>query len=97
MSQLGVLGMPDDCFYIKSKVSSRCFDATWFYGERHLQMVIDGSTDRCGIAIVTNQRALLSRSNQPERKLGRLCILCVRRENELAKTAMFAQWYMVHC
>ena len=27
MSQLGVLGMPDDCFYIKSKVSSRCFDA----------------------------------------------------------------------
>ena len=35
---------------------------------------IDGSTDRCGIAIVTNQRALLSGSDQPERKLGRLRI-----------------------
>ena len=60
-------------------------------------IIIDGSTDRCGIAIVTNQRALLSRSDQPERKLGRLRILCVRRENKLAKTATFAQWYMVHC
>ncbi len=57
----------------------------------------DGSTDRCRIAIVTNQRALLSGSDQPERKLGRLRILCVRRENKLAKTATFAQWYMVHC
>ena len=57
---------------------------------------IDESTDRCGIAIVTNQRALLSGSDQPERKLGRLRILCVRRENKLAKTATLAQWYMVH-
>ncbi len=39
--------------------------------------LIDGATDRCGIAIVTNQRALLSGSDQPERKLGRLRILCV--------------------
>ena len=58
---------------------------------------IDGSTDRCGIAIVTNQCALLSGSDQPERKVGRLRILCVRRENKLAETTTFAQWYMVHC
>ena len=35
------------------------------YG-RSIQITIDGSTDRCGIAIVTNQRALLSGSDQPE-------------------------------
>ena len=60
-------------------------------------VAIDGSTHRCGIAIVSNQRALLSGSDQPVRKLGRLRILCVRRENKLAKIATFAQWYMVHC
>ena len=65
--------------------------------DQNYQFTIDGSTDRCGIAIVTNQRALLSGSDQPERKLGSLCILCVRWENKLAKTATFAQWYMVHC
>ena len=64
---------------------------------KFVKPLIDGSTDRCGIAIVTNQRALSSGSDQPERKLGRLRILCVRRENKLAKTATFAQWYMVHC
>ncbi len=49
------------------------------------------------IAIVTNERALLSGSDQPVRKLGRLRILYVRRENKRSKTATFAQWYMVHC
>ena len=48
---------------------------------------IDGSTDRCCIAIVTNDRALLSGSDQPERNLGRRHILYVRRENKLPKTA----------
>ncbi len=59
--------------------------------------VIDGSTDRCCIAIVTNERALLSGSDQPIRKLGCLRMLYVRRENKCSKTATFAQWYMVHC
>ncbi len=58
---------------------------------------IDGSTDRCFFAIVTNERALLSGSDQPVRKLGRPRILYDRRENKLTKTATFAQWYMVHC
>ena len=58
---------------------------------------IDGSTDRCCIDIVTNERALLSGSDQPVRKLGRLRILYVRRENKRTQTAAFAQWYMVHC
>ena len=62
-----------------------------------IPLPIDGSTDRCCIAIVTNERALLSVSDQPVRKLGRLRILYVRRENKRSKTATFAQWYMVHC
>ena len=57
---------------------------------------IDGSTDRRCIAIVTNERALLSVSDQPVRKLGRLRILCVRRENKLAKTATFSQ-HLAYC
>ena len=36
---------------------------------------IDGSTDRCCIAIVTNERALLSGSDQPVQNLGRHRIL----------------------
>ena len=60
-------------------------------------ITIDGSTDRCCIAIVTNERALLSGSDQPVRKLGRLRILYIRRENKRSKTATFAQWYMVYC
>ena len=67
---------------------------------KHIKKItatIDGSTDRCGIAIVTNERALLSGSDQPVRKLGRLRILYVRRENKRSKTTTFAQWYMVHC
>ena len=50
-------------------------------------LTIDGFTDRCYIAIVTNERALLSGLDQPVRKLRRLCILCVRREDKLSKTA----------
>ena len=53
---------------------------------------IDGSTDRYRIPFVTNQRALLSGSDQPERKLGRRRIWYVRRENKLSKTATFARW-----
>ena len=45
----------------------------------------------------SNTAALLSGSDQPVRKLGRLRILYVRRENKRSKTATFAQWYMVHC
>ena len=42
----------------------------------HVKTVrIDGSTDRCCIAIVTNERALLSWSDQPVRNLGRRRIL----------------------
>ena len=40
-------------------------------------MPIDGSTDRCCIAIVTNERALLSGSDQPVQNLGRHRILCM--------------------
>ena len=36
---------------------------------------IDGSTDRCCIAILTNERALLSGSDQPVQNLGRHRIL----------------------
>ena len=38
---------------------------------------IDGSTDRCCIAIGTNERALLSGSDHPVQKLGRHRILCM--------------------
>ena len=54
-------------------------------------------SDRCCIAIVTNERALLSGSDQPVQNLGCRRILYVRRENKRSKTATFAQWYMVHC
>ena len=56
-------------------------------------VAIDGSTDRCCIAIVTNERALLSGSDlSAVRKLGRLHILYVRRgKNKRSKTATFAQ------
>ena len=40
-------------------------------------MIIDGSTDWYCIAIVTNERALLSGSDQPVRNLGRRRILCL--------------------
>ena len=43
---------------------------------------IDGSTDRCCIASVTNERALLSGSDQPVRKLGRRRILYVSPSRE---------------
>ena len=56
---------------------------------------IDGSTDRCCIATVTNERALLSGSDQPVQNLGHS--RRVRRENKLSDTATFAQWYTVHC
>ena len=36
-----------------------------------LCLTIDGSTDWCCIAIVTNDRALLSGSDQPVQNLGR--------------------------
>ena len=40
-------------------------------------LTIDGSTDRWCIAIVTNERALLSGSDQPVRNLGPHRILCM--------------------
>ena len=52
--------------------------------------IIDGSTDRCCIAIVTNDRALLSGSDQPVQNLGRHRILHVRRVNKRSKTVTFA-------
>ena len=60
-------------------------------------VTIDGSTDRCCIAIVTNERALLSGSDQPVQNLGRHRILHVRRVNKRSKTVTFAQRNMVHC
>ena len=39
--------------------------------------VIDGSMGRCCIAIVTNERALLSGSDQPVQNLGRHRIFCM--------------------
>ena len=63
----------------------------------HSGQAIDGSTDRCCVDIVTNERALLSGSDQPVRKLGRPRILYDRRENKRSMTATFAQWHMVHC
>ena len=41
------------------------------------ERTIDGSTDRCCIAIVTNERVLLSGSVQPVQNLGRHRILCM--------------------
>ena len=55
-----------------------------------LRGTIDGSTDRCCIAIVTNERALLSGSDQPVQNLGRHRILNARRVNKRLKTATFA-------
>ena len=40
---------------------------------------LDGSTDRCCIAVVTNERALLSGSDLPVQNLGRHRILHARR------------------
>ena len=45
---------------------------------------IDGSTDRCCIATVTNERALLSGSDQPVQNLGHS--RRVRREKKLSAT-----------
>ena len=64
---------------------------------KRLIAAIDGSTDRCCIAIVTNERALLSGSDQPVQNLGRHRILHARRVNKRPKTATFAQRNMVHC
>ena len=47
----------------------------------NIMFAIDGSTDRCCIAVVTNESALLSGSNQPVRNLGCRHIMYVRREN----------------
>ena len=67
----------------------------------HNVNIIDGSTDRCCIAIVTNERALLSGSDQPVQNLGRHRILCagmyVRRVKKRSKTVTFAKRNMVHC
>ena len=46
-------------------------------GSHSLPIAIDGSTDRCCIAIVTNERALLSGSDQPVQNLERHRILCI--------------------
>ena len=89
---------------MQETLTGSIFDHLFFFllsltlslGRFHVKS-IDGSTDRCCIAIVTNERAILSGSDQPVRKLGRLRILYVRRENKRSKTATFAQWYMVHC
>ena len=54
--------------------------------------VIDGSTDRCCIAVVTNERALFSGSDQPVQNLGRRRILCMSGGKKLSKTATF-----LHC
>ena len=47
-------------------------------GQPHNLSRIDGSTDQRCSAIVTNEHALLSESDQPVRKLERLHILYVR-------------------
>ena len=46
------------------------------YKEYHAGLAIVGSTDRCCIAIVTNERALLSGSDQPVQKLGQSHFVC---------------------
>ena len=54
-------------------------------------MTIDGSTDRRCFAIVTNERALLSKLGQPVRKVIQTPHCVFRRVNKRLKTAPFAQ------
>ena len=55
---------------------------------------IDGSTDRrCLPSIVTNERALLSKLDQPVRKVIQTPYCVFRRVNKRLKTAPFAQLY----
>ena len=55
---------------------------------------IDGSTDRRCFAIVTNERALLSKLGQPVRKVIQTPYCVFRRVNKRLKTAPFAQLYI---
>ena len=54
---------------------------------------IDGSTDRRCFAIVTNERALLSKLGQPVQKVIQTPYCVFRRVNKRLKTAPFAQLY----
>ena len=54
---------------------------------------IDGSTDRRCFAIVTNERALLSKLGQPVRKVIQTPYCVFRRVNKRLKTAPFVQLY----
>ena len=54
---------------------------------------IDGSMDRRCFAIVTNERALLSKLGQPVRKVIQTPYCVFRRVNKRLKTAPFAQLY----
>ena len=56
-------------------------------------IIIDGSTARRCIAIVTNERALLSKLDQPVRKVIQTPYCVFRRVNKRLKTAPFAQLY----
>ena len=51
------------------------------------------STDRRCFAIVTDERALLSKLGQPVRKVIQTPYCVFRRVNTRLKTAPFAQWY----
>ena len=55
---------------------------------------IEGSTDRCCIAIVTNERALLSGSDQPVQNLGRHCIYACKTGKQTFKDCHI--WSMVY-
>ena len=56
-----------------------------------MDATIDGSTDRRCFAIVTNERALLSKLGQPVRKVIQTPYCVFRRVNKRLKTAPFAQ------
>ncbi len=56
--------------------------------------VIEGSTDRCCIAIVTNERVLLSGSDQPLQNLGRHRIYACKAGKQTFKDRHI--WSMVY-
>ena len=54
---------------------------------------IYGSTDRRCFAIVTNERAILSGSDQPVRKVRQTPYCVFQAVNKRLMTATFAQWH----
>ena len=61
----------------RKKSPSFGFSQVDMYGYRIIDNIIDGSTARRCTAIVTNERALLSKLGQPVRKVRQSAVLCI--------------------